>query len=143
MSDNIVMQPQSIILPLYHPLGVELETVADLVTHISVEFPVALLQEKQIQIVAVESVAFAAVPGNLLIRVELSPVPSTVSANYWAAIAGGVIIVGTGVNLARHTDMLAWLMHSEWARIVVQTPIAAGLPNGFWGVQLIFQGKGI
>lgn len=144
-----VIQAHSLILPTFHPLGTEHEDIADLLTHVSSEFYCADIHEKKGQIVAIENVA-AGVPGNLWWWVELSPVPSTISAAYWAAIGGGGgalapvapnILVGTGVDATTHTDLLAWTIHSEYARIIVQTPVAAALPNAFWQVQLIFSGK--
>ena len=51
------------------------------------------------------------------------------------------VLVGTGVDGASQNDMIAWTMHSEFARIVVRTPVNAGLPDDFWQVQAIFSGK--
>jgi len=144
-----IIQVHSLILPTYHPLGTEPEDIDDLLTHISSEFYCADIQEKKGQIIAIENVV-AGVPGNLWWWVELSPVPSTISAAYWAAIGGGGgalapaipnILAGTGVDATTHTDLLAWTIHGEYARIIVQTPVAAALPNAFWQVQVIFSGK--
>ncbi|KKK49776.1 hypothetical protein LCGC14_3131640 [marine sediment metagenome] len=144
-----IVQSHSLILPTYHPLGTEVEDIDDLVTHVSSEFYCADIQEKKAQIVAIENVT-AGVPGNLRWWVELSPVPSTVSTAYWAAIGGGGgalapltpnIIVGTGVQATTHTDLLAWTIHSEFARLVVQTPVAAAVATAIWQLQLILSGK--
>lgn len=152
-----VIQAHSLILPTYHPLGTEHEDIDDLVTHISSEFHIADIQEKNVQIVALENVV-AGVPGNLWCWVELSPVPSTISFAYWAAIGGGgginpatglpyivptapLIEVGTGVDGTPHTMMLPWAIYSEYARVVIQTPVAAALPNAYWQVQVIISGK--
>lgn len=130
-------------------LGTESEAVADLLEHTSMEFNVEQFQEKEIHIVATEAVAMG-IPGNLWCWVELSPYPTTTSAAYWAAIGGGggalaptapVIVVGTGVPLVPHTLIIPWVAHSKYARLVVQTPVAAALPFAFWGVQAMFCGK--
>ena len=88
------------------------------------------------------------VPSNLW----LAPLPT--STAYWAAIGGGggvnpatlapyvvptapTILAGTGVNLAQQTAMIAWAMHSVWARVVIQTPVAAALPGAYWAVQVL------
>ncbi len=155
----VTVQIPGIVLPRIAPLGFESEWINDLVTHVSLEFPVDSLQEKMIEIVAVEAIAMG-VPGNLQAWIELSPYPSVnspmwaiplpVATNYWAAIGGGggalppvapTVIVAAGVPLQAHTFMLAWNDHSAWARLVMQTPIAAGLPTAFWIVQAMFSGK--
>lgn len=152
-----VVQAHSLILPQFYVTGLEHEDINDLVCHISREFYVADIQEKKAQLIAIENIAVGA-PGNLWWWVELSPVLSTTSSAYWAAIGGGGginpatllpyiapmapnIIVATGVNGTPHTDMIAWTMHSEYARLVVQTPVNAGLPNDFWQVQVMVSGK--
>lgn len=144
-----VIQVPSLVLPQYWVTGAEHEDIADLVTHISREFYIADVHEKEAQIVAIENVV-AGVPGNLWWWVELSPVPTTISGAYWAAIGGGGgalapvapnIIVATGVNATTHPDLIPWVMHSNYARLVVQTPVAAALPNAFWQVQVIISGK--
>lgn len=146
-----IIQTHDLILPAYHRLDTDAELVANLVEHTSREFNIADLQEKIIHIVAIESVAVAA-PGNLWVWIELSPVPSTVSTAYWAAIGGGggtlaptapLVIVGAGVDGTTHTEMMAWNIPSQYARVVVQTPVAAGIPNDHWHVQVIFEGKGL
>jgi len=143
------VQVPSIILPRVAPLGTEVEMVADLNEHTSIEFDCTYLQEKQIHILAMEVVAVG-VPGNLLCWVELSPVATPISGNYWAAIGGGggaqpplapAVIVGTGVNLTQHTIILPWTQHSVYARVVVRTPVAAALPLAYWVVQVIVAGK--
>ncbi len=144
------IQVPSLILPQYWVAGTEHEDIDDLVTHVSREFYIADIHEKKVHIIAIETVAVGP-PGNLEWWVELSPVPSTVSNAYWAAIGGGGgfvppvfpnILVATGVDGTAQNDMIAWLMHSAYARVVVQTPINAGLPNDFWQVQVIIEGKG-
>lgn len=147
-----------IILPTVAPLWTETETIADLVEHTSIEFPVEYIQEKEIHIIATE-VVLAGVPGNLECWVELSPLPTVNSlywpaplpatAAYWAAIGGGggamapvapLIEVAIGVNATMHSILIPWPIHSVWARLVVQTPVAAALPAAFWIVQAIFSG---
>lgn len=104
-----------------------------------------------------------AVPGNLWCWIELSPVPSAnsnywafplpTSTVYWAAIGGGggaIIPTAPYVEVSGlaglpgtlvHTILLPWEIHSPWARLVVQTPIAAGLPNAYWVIQAMFSAK--
>lgn len=138
-----------VILPQGAILGTETEIVADVVTHVSVDLPVEFIQEKEIHVLATE-VVVAGVPGNLWVWVELSPYPSTISTIYFAAIGGGggalapmvpLLEVATGINLTDHTILLPWSIHSPVARVVVQTPIAAALPNAFWVVQVLVTGK--
>ena len=155
-----VIQPPSIILPTLTPLGTEVETVNNLLEHTSIEFPVEYLQEKQIHIVATE-VVVAGVPGSLWCWVELSPFPSANSlmwpaplpatAAYWAAIGGGggalapvapLIEVATGVNATVHSILIPWTQHSAWARLIIQTPVAAAPATAFWLVQAIVSAKG-
>jgi len=141
------IQFPSIILPTVAPLGTETETILDALEHTSLEFEVAYLQEKCIQIVAIEA-GFGA-PGPLNAWVELSPVLSTTSTWYWAAIGGGggfiaptapTVIVGTGVPATIiHAFMLPWTIHSVYARLVVQTPVPAVAAG--WLVQAIMVGK--
>lgn len=149
-----VLQVPSIILPILPwtgpgVTGLETETVNDLLEHTSTEFGVDGLQEKIIHISATELVVVG-VPGNLLCWVELSPVLSTLSAAYWAAIGGGggaiapttpAILVATGVSLTTHTLTLPWTNHSPFARLVVQTPVAAAPATAFWLVQAMVSGK--
>jgi len=154
----VVVQTLSIILPVIAPLGTETETVADLVEHTSIEFPVEYLQEKEIHIVATE-VVVVGVPGNLQCWVELSPIPSVnnlmwsfplpANAAYWAAIGGGggamapvapLVEVASGVTATVHSILIPWAIHSIWARLVVQTPVAATPATAFWIVQAIFSG---
>jgi hypothetical protein len=155
----VTLQVPSIVLPTLAPLGTETETVADLLEHTSLEFPVEYLQEKEIHIIATE-VVVAGMPGALNCWVELSPVPSTnnlmwpaplpVSAAYWAAIGGGggislpptapLIEAATGVTGTVHSILIPWTIHSAWARLCVQTPVAAAPATAFWLVQAIFSG---
>ena len=144
-----VIQVHSLILPTFYETGEEPEDIDDLVEHTSREFYIADIQEKKVQIVAIENLT-AGVPGNLLVWVELSPVLSTISTAYWAAIGGGgggiiptapEVIVGTGADATTHPRLLAWTMHSEYARVVVQTPIAADVATAIWQVQVMVSGK--
>ena len=143
------IQIPSIILPQVWEFGNETENINDIITHLSIDIPVRYLQEKIVHITAIEDIA-AGVPGNLWFWVELSPVPSTTSAAYWAAIGGGggalapvapTIIVPAVVDGTTHTEVIAWNMHSANARIVVQMPVAAVPLTAFWQVQVIFSGK--
>lgn len=151
-------QISSIVLPQIWVTGTETETINDLVTHPSIDIPVQYLQEKNIHIMAIEAVA-AGVPGNLFCWIEVSPVPSTISTSYWTAIGGGggpldpatglpyippvapAILVALGVNLTVQSLSLPWVIYSPWARVVIQTPVAAALPNAFWVVQCQVTGK--
>lgn len=154
----ITIQVPSIVLPQVWTLGTETENIDDLVTHPSIDIPVEYLQEKIIHITAIEAVV-AGVPGNLLCWIEVSPVASTTSTAYWSAIGGGggpldpatglpyiapvapLIEVALGVNETIHTMILPWAIHSPWARVVIQTPVAAALPGAFWVVQCLVSGK--
>lgn len=147
---QLIVQIPSIILPTVWSVGNEVEAIADLVEHTSIEFSVEYLQEKMIGLMIMEVVGVGA-PGNLQAWVELSPYPSTVSPIYWGAIGGGggvlppaapIVVVGTGVNGTVHTVLIPWNIHSAYARLVVQTPANPGLPNDFWMVQALFSGKG-
>lgn len=144
------IQIPSIVLPQVWVLGTETEWVDDLVTHVGIDIPIEQLQEKTIQIMAIEALLAPGVPGPLWCWIELSPFPSTISAAYWAAIGGGggalppvvpLIEVAAGVALRVHTIILPWALHSPYARVVVQTPVAAALPNAFWMVQAQIVGK--
>lgn len=144
-----IIQIPSIVLPQVWVIGTETEIIADLVTHPSIDIPTEYLQEKIIHIMAIEAVV-AGVPGNLWCWVELSPVASTTSAAYWAAIGGGggalvptapVIEVAAGVNGTVHTILLPWAIHSPFARVIIQTPVAVALPAAFWVVQCIISAK--
>lgn len=168
MSLATVIQSPGIILPDVSAfddiVGTETETIDDLVEHTSYEFATKLLQEKQIHIVATEVSLFAAsVPGNLWCWVELSPLPSAnndmwespllTSTDAWAAIGGGggaltptapyVEISGLAgaAGTLIHTIILPWTIHSPWARLVVQTPIAASLPLAYWVIQAVITAK--
>jgi hypothetical protein len=153
-----IIQVPSIILPHEAPLFTETEIIADLVEHTSIEFPVEFIQEKEIHIVATE-VVVAGMPGQLQCWVELSPWPSVNSnywpapypatAAYWAAIGGGggalppvapLVEAAIGVNGAVHGILIPWAIHSDWARLVMQTPGAAAPATAFWVVQAIFSG---
>lgn len=142
----MTIQVPSIILPRVWTTGLEMEWINDLVTHVSIEFSTEHLIEKQVRVMAYVS---GGVPGNLLAWIELSPVPSTTSALYWAAIGGGggllpavapTVIVLTG---ALHTFMLPWSIHAPYARLVVQSPVNAGLPAMFWIVQAVIDGQAL
>lgn len=143
-------QPMGIILPTAYVLGTELETVNDLVEHTSIEFQVEELRDKMVHVVATEVIA-AGVPGNLNLWVELSPVPTTTSGTYWGAIGGGgnalapvapVVEAATGAALTTHAIMLTWAIHSVYARVVVQTPVAPAPATAYWTVQAVLTGKG-
>ncbi|MDP2730323.1 MAG: hypothetical protein Q8O55_07565 [Dehalococcoidales bacterium] len=151
----VIIQVPSVILPNVPIItGAETETVNDLVTHVSIEMDLsgafAFLRDKTIHIVATEIVV-AGVPGTLQSWVEVSPYPSSVSAAYWAAIGGGggvlppgapTVEAALGVNLTVHTLMLAWQIHSPYARLVVQTPVSATPLTSFWLIQAMISGKG-
>lgn len=103
------------------------------------------------------------VPGTLWCWIELSPYPSANSAYwpvnnptstaYWAAIGGGggaILPVSPHIEVSGlaglpgtlvHTIILAWSIHSPWARLVVQSPIAASLPNAYWIIQCMISAK--
>lgn len=152
-----VQQTPSIVLPQVWVIGNEVEVVADLVTHPSVEVLDYPLEYKQVHIMAIEM--GVGVPGNLLCWIELSPVLSTTSPNYWSAIGGGggpidpatglpyfppvapLVEVALGVAGTIHTMLLPWVIHSRYARLVVQTPVAAALPGAFWWVQAIYSAQ--
>lgn len=153
------IQAPGIILPLVAPTGTETEIIANLLEHTSLEFPVEELEQKTIQIIATE-VIVAGIPGNLWCWVELSPFPSVnnnvwpaplpATALYWGAIGGGggalppvapLIEVAVGVNGTVHPIVIPWLIHSGWARLVIQTPVAPALPTAFWVVQAVVTGK--
>lgn len=144
------IQPRSLILPQYWRTGLEYEDCNNLLVHRSLEIYIPELHEKTVQIFAVENIT-AGVIGALWAWVELSPVPTSVSAAYWAAIGGGggalapvapLIIAGSGVSGTSHSELLSWTMHSEYARVIVQMPVGANPTTAFWQVQLVFSGKG-
>jgi len=154
---NVIQGPW-VILPRLVVLGTETETVADLVEHTSIEFPVEYLQEKEIHILATE-VVIVGVPGNLECWVELSPIPTVNNlmwpaplpalGTYWAAIGGGggaiapvapLVEVPAGVTGTVHSILIPWAIHSAWARLVIQTPVSATPGTAFWIVQAIFSG---
>ncbi len=163
----VILQAQGIILPAVWTIGTETETIDDLVEHTSIEFPVEYLQEKQIHITATEVALAAVVPGNLWCWIELSPYPSVntegtltywpvpepISTAYWAAIGGGggaiaptaphieVSGLGGAPGTLTHAIILPWTQHSPWCRLMVQSPIAASLPNAYWVIQASFSAK--
>lgn len=144
-----VVQKHTLILPTFWLTGLEVEDIDDLLEHTSREFYIADIHEKRVSVMAIENLT-AGIPGNLWVWVELSPVNSVTSAAYWAAIGGGggaivptapLIIVGTGVNGTTHTEFVAWTVHSQFARVVVQTPVSAAIATAIWQVQIIIEGK--
>ena len=149
----VPIQVPSIIMPatwVNTLLGTEVENINDLLEHTSIECAVEFLQEKQVQVMVTEFIT-AAMPGNLWLWIELSPYLTTTSGAYWAAIGGGggaiapfapTILVPTGVLGTVHTVILPWAMHSVYARLVVQTPVAATPLTDFWVVQATVQAKG-
>lgn len=141
------IQVPSIILPTAWSLGTETEAIDDTDEHPSIDIPTVYLQEKCIYISATEVVA-AGVPGPLWCWIELSPYDSDTSTAYWAAIGGGggaivpfapTILVATGTNLTIHGIILPWTIHSPFARLVVQTPVAVATAT--WAVQALLAGK--
>ncbi len=139
MSD-ITIQIPSIILPQVWTLGTETENLSDLVVHRSIEFPTRYLQEKTVQVYAVEIIIFLAA-GNLQLWVEVSPYPSTVSALYWTRVGGITTLVPTNINLTAHTALLLWTAHSEYARLVAQMPVAAAPATAYWTIQAMIEAK--
>lgn len=161
----------AIILPAVSPSGgppgfTNFLMVADVIEHTSLEVPTEFLQEKVVEIMAQEvATAPAAVPGPLWCWIELSPIPTVsstqwplplpASAAYWGAIGGGggalpptaplieVSGLGGAAGALIHSIKLPWNVHSRWARVVVQTPVAAALPNAYWVVQAIFTAKSL
>jgi len=165
----VIKQAAGIILPDVSAqpfiLGTETETIDDLVEHTSIEFATEYLQNKEVHIYAQEVALAAVVPGNLLCWIELSPYPSAfsnywpspnpISTAYWAAIGGGggaiaptaplteVSGLGGAAGTLVHTIILPWAIHSPWARLVVQTPVAAALPNAYWILQCMISAKSV
>ncbi len=144
----VIWQPSGLILPTIYQTELETESVADALEHTSIEVDVRHLKDKSIQIVAIEIVA-AGVPGPLWMWVELSSFPSTLSTAFWGAIGGGGgslvpldprIGIGTGVHLTVHPFILPWSIHSDYVRLVVQTPVPAAAAS--WLVQARLAGKG-
>jgi len=153
-----IIQVPSIVLPQVWQFGTETETVADLVTHTSIDIPVESLQEKVVHVMAVEVVAMG-VPGNLLCWIETSPVPSTTSTAYYSAIGGGggsldpvtglpyipptvpLVEAALGVNGTVHSISLPWEIHSAYCRLVVQTPVAPFAATAFWILQAVVSAK--
>lgn len=147
------------------------ETVADLVVHTSVEFDVKTLQEKTVHILATEVAVAAVAAGNLWCWVEVSPYPSAnnnlwawplpASTAFWSALAGGgggfswatlgllppiaphieVTGLGGAAGALVHAITLSWAVQQPWARVVIQTPISANLPNAYWVCQVLVSAK--
>lgn len=140
------------------------EVVDDVAEHTSIEFPIEYMQEKIIYITAIEmpAVGMVGVPGNLLCWVEISPYPSVntvyyalpliASAVLWSAIGGGggalppiapAIEPALGVALTLHTLSLPWAIHSNYARLIIQTPVAPapGTLVAYWIVSAIYAAK--
>jgi len=149
MSNVPLIQAPSLILPQFYVLGNEIENIDDLLEHTSIEFPIEQIDQKMVNVVAVE-VTTAGVPGPLWTWIELSPVDSVTSAAYWAAIGGGggalaplvpIITNGTGVDGTVHTFTIPWRTHSTYARAVVQSPVSAAIATAFWRVQVLVSGK--
>jgi len=144
----IGIHAHTLVLPQYWVTGLETEDLNNLAAHVSIEFYIPEIQEKNLHVMAVENIT-AGVLGPLSVWVELSPVPSVMSTAYWAAIGGGggalgpvapLVIAGVGVGTV-HTEMIPWAIHSEWARVIAQMPASANPLTAFWQVQLIFSGK--
>lgn len=140
------------------------EVVDDIAEHTSVEFVTEYVQDKIIYIMAIEmpAVGMVGVPGNLNCWVEISPTPSVNTVYYalplvasnlwWSAIGGGggalppvapAIEGALGVSLTIHTFSLPWVLHSNYVRLVVQTPVAPapGALTAYWIVSAIYAGK--
>ncbi len=127
--------------------GLELETVANALTHVGQELYVGDLEYKTVLITAIEVVT-AGIPGPLNCWIELSPYLSTFSTGWWTAIGGGggavppvtpVIEVGAGVDGRVHGIIIPWVLHSPYFRLVVQTP--APVATATWTVQAVITGK--
>lgn len=143
------------------------ETVANAVAHISIDLRTQYFQEKLVHIYAIEVVGAAVAPGPLWAWIEVSPYPRNnddniwpypypTSAATWGAIGGGggvnpvtllpiiapvapTIEVGTAVNLTGHNILLPWTIDSNWARLVVQTPVVVA--TAWWVMQAYFSAK--
>lgn len=153
-----VVQIPSIILPQVWATGAEVELTQDLLTHPSLDVYTEYLHEKIVHITATEVVA-AGVPGNLQCWIEVSPIPFATSDIYYCAIGGGggpidpatglpyiapvapVIEVPLGVLGTVHSIILPWAIHSAYARLVVQTPVAATPLTDYWAVQAMISAK--
>lgn len=120
------VQFPTIILPQVAPLGTELEAIADAVVHTSLAFDVRFLQEKVVHIYGTNPAGAAAA---LNVWVELAP--SNVPVAY-IQLAAPTILVVTG------DAMIAWTMHSRFARVIAQCPLWAA---GAWALQVVFEGK--
>lgn len=147
------------------------ETIADLVVHTSVEVDLNSIQEKTVHILATEVALAAVVAGNLWCWVETSPYPTAnnnmwpwnlpTSTGFWTATPGGgggvawavggvlppaaphveVSGLGGAAGTLTHAISLSWTANQPWARVVLQTPVAAALPNAWWVCQVIISGK--
>lgn len=88
------------------------------------------------------------------------PDPYPISTAYWVAIGGGggvnwatlgllppiiphIEVSGLAglAGILSHPINLPWTIHSPWVRLVVQTPVAAGLPNAYWLLQCLISAK--
>lgn len=155
-----IIQRPSLVLPAIttrppNPLQ-DVEVVADLLLHTSIEFRTEYLQDNEMHIWATE-VVVAGVPGPLWAWIELSPYPSTITGAFWGAIGGGggpsypivpamapvapIIEPAVGINGVVHNIFIPWAIHSPYARLIVQTPVAAALPNAFWVIQAYYSAK--
>ncbi len=122
MPAPVIRQRANIILPT---AGTGTETIADTSEHASTEFEAWQLQEKQVNILGV----LAGAAGHLLAWVEVS---STGVAGTWVRVGTPSVLAATGSLL------LAWTMHSEYARVVLQAPVWTA---GSWVVAVYFEGK--
>jgi len=150
------IQIPSLILPFPSVNLTSWQLIADLLVYNSLDIPIENLDEKTAFIWASE-ISPAGAPGPLWAWPELSPFPTSVSGNFWAAIGGGagpsypavaalvpvapLVITGTGVNGVVQTPMLRFLNHAPYARIRMQMPILGAAGSG-WAVQVWFAGKG-
>lgn len=131
----------------------------DAAEHTSEEVFIPHYGRKTIHVLATEVVPVAG-GQPLNIWVELSiyptansnewPAPSPISALYWAAIGGGggplapiapLIIPALGINLQQHTLVFDFEMHSPFARVIAQTPVAHATSS--WLVQVFMTAKGL
>lgn len=143
------MQTPVLVLPQIWWAGTEVELINNALEHTSIEVDTRFYEEKIFYVLATE-VVVAGVPGPLNCWVEISPYLSTVSAAYWAASGGGggalpptapAVEAGLGVNGTVHTLVLPWNNYANYARVVVQTPVAAAA--AFWAVQVLVAGGSV
>lgn len=130
---SVSKQEPTTILP---QSGVGSESVANALTHPSIGVPILKHRDKTITVFCTEVVA-AAAPGNLQVWVEVA---SQNDAAFYARLGTPVVIAGTGVNGAVQTVVLPWVTHSEFARLVVQTPVVVAGER--WNVVGIFMARG-